>query len=79
MPDLRDRVVAWKRRFFHSAWARFELARPGSFRLLPAPTRARDLARDYEAMREMYLTEPPMFDHVLDTLRDLEKRINDGL
>ena len=79
MPDLRDRVVAWKGRFFHSAWAQFDLARPGSFRLLPPPSRAKDLARDYEAMREMYLTEPPDFDRVLDRLRDLEKRINDGL
>jgi hypothetical protein len=79
MPDLRDRVVAWKGRFFHSAWARFDLARPGSFRLLPPPSRAKDLARDYEAMREMYLTEPPEFDRVLDRLRGLEKRINDGL
>jgi hypothetical protein len=79
MPELRNRVVAWKGRFFHSAWARFDLARPGSFRLLPAPSRARDLARDYQAMREMYLTEPPVFDQVLDTLRGLEKRINDGL
>jgi len=30
-------------------------------------------------MREMYLTEPPGFDRVLHTLRDLEKRINDRL
>ena len=77
MPDLRERVVAWKGRFFASAWARYELARPGSFRLLPAVSRVRDLARDYEAMREMYLAEPPEFDHVLDTLRDLELRVND--
>lgn len=79
MHELRDRVVAWKGRFFHSSWARFDLARPGSFRLLPPPSRARDLAGDYKLMREMYLTEPPGFDRVLDTLRDLEKRINDGL
>jgi len=79
MPELRNRVVVWKGRFFHSAWARFDLARPGTLRLLPAPSRARDLARDYQAMREMYLTEPPEFDQVLDRLRDLEKRINDGL
>jgi hypothetical protein len=78
MHELRDRVVAWKGRFFHSAWARFDLARPGSFRLLPPLSRAQALARDYELMREMYLTEPPGFDRVLDTLRDLEKRINGG-
>jgi hypothetical protein len=39
--------------------------------LIPAPAAL--------AMREMYLTEPPEFDRVLHTLRDLEKRINDGL
>ncbi|MDA0803591.1 MAG: hypothetical protein O2819_07550 [Planctomycetota bacterium] len=57
MTDLRDRVVAWKERYFHSAWARYDLARPGSFQLLPAPSRIRDIMRDYEAMREMYLAE----------------------
>lgn len=77
-PDLRDRVVAWKTRFFHSAWARYDLARPGSFRLLPAASRERDLAQDHGAMREMYMTEQPEFDQVLDTLRDLEERINGG-
>lgn len=30
-------------------------------------------------MREMYLTEPPVFDQVLNTLRGLERRINEGL
>ena len=29
-------------------------------------------------MREMYMTEQPEFDQVLDTLRDLEERINGG-
>ncbi len=78
MTDLRDRVVAWKERYYYSAWARYDLARPGSFRLLPAPSRIRDITRDYEAMREMYLVEPPRFALVLDTLRELEHRINDG-
>ena len=29
-------------------------------------------------MREMYLAVPPAFDRALDTLRDLEQRINNG-
>ncbi len=78
MADLRERVVAWKTRFFASTWARYDLARPPSFRLLPAASRVRDLARDYEVMREMYLTEPPSFEQVMGTLRDLEQRINSG-
>jgi len=33
--ELRDRVVAWKRQFFGSAWATYDLAKPGMFRLVP--------------------------------------------
>ncbi len=33
--DLRERVVAWKRQFFGSAWANYDLAKPGTFRLVP--------------------------------------------
>ena len=32
--DTCERVVGWKRLFFGSAWASYETARPGSFRLL---------------------------------------------
>jgi hypothetical protein len=34
------------------------------------------LRRDYQAMRDMYLSEPLSFDDVLATLADLERRIN---
>lgn len=33
--DLRERVVAWKRQFFGSIWANYDLAKPGTFRLVP--------------------------------------------
>jgi hypothetical protein len=29
-------------------------------------------------MRDMYLTEPSSFDHILSTLAELEARINDA-
>jgi hypothetical protein len=74
--DLRDRVVAWKGQFFGSSWASYDLARPGTFRLVPLPARLPALRRDYQAMRDMYLSEPPSFDDVLATLADLERRIN---
>ena len=71
------RVVGWKRLFFGSAWANYETARPGSFRLLPSDERIPALRRDFAAMRDMYLTEPPSFDEVLETLSALERRINE--
>ncbi|HTU91026.1 MAG TPA: nucleotidyl transferase AbiEii/AbiGii toxin family protein [Gemmataceae bacterium] len=74
--DLRDRVVAWKSRFFGSSWANYHLAKPGTFCLVPPAARLPALRRDYQTMREMYLTEPPSFDDVLATLADLERHIN---
>lgn len=74
--ELRERVVAWKGQFFGSGWAKYELAKPGTFRLVPPAERVAPLRRDYEAMREMYLSEPSAFEDVLAVLDQLEKRIN---
>ncbi len=74
--ELRSRVVAWKSQFFGSSWANYDQAKPGTFRLVPPPERLPALRRDYQAMRDMYLSEPASFDDILSTLADLEARIN---
>ena len=74
--DLRNRVVGWKSQFFGSSWANYHQAKPGAFRLVPPAERLPALKRDYQAMRDMYLTEPVSFDEVITTLADLENRIN---
>ena len=74
--EVRERVVDWKSRFFGSSWARYDLAIPGSFRLLPADNRVDALRRDYQAMRDMYLSKPLSFDEVMSQLSDLENQIN---
>lgn len=73
---LRQRVVDWKGRFFAANWARYDLAKPGSFRLAPPEFRMKELEEDYQAMRPMFLTEPPTFATVAETLSNLESRIN---
>jgi nucleotidyltransferase AbiEii toxin of type IV toxin-antitoxin system len=73
---LRKRVVEWKGMFFGSSWARYDLARPGTFRLVPPSERLQELERDYQAMRDYYLREPPGFDEVLSALHKLEQGIN---
>jgi len=73
--DLRNRVVKWKSQFFGSSWANYDQAKPGTFRLVPPHERLPALHRDYQAMRDMYLSEPPSFDEVLAILADLDQRI----
>ena len=73
---LRERVVSWKAQFFARSWARYDLAKPGTFRLLPPTTRVAELARDYQEMRDMFLDAPMSFDLILETLRELEGQIN---
>jgi len=74
--DLRNRVVGWKSQFFGSSWANYDKAKPGTFRLVPPAERQAALKRDYQAMRDMYLSEPVSFDEILATLVELERRIN---
>jgi hypothetical protein len=74
--ELRNRVVLWKSQFFGSSWANYDLAKPGTFRLVPKPERIAALRRDYHLMRDMYLTEPADFDDILVILSELEHHIN---
>lgn len=74
--ELRNRVVQWKNQFFGSSWANYDSAKPDTFRLVPPPERLPALRRDYQAMRDMYLSEPAGFDDIIAILSDLEARIN---
>ena len=76
-PKLLQDVVAFKQRFYPSAWARYDLAVPGSLKLLPAtPSQVKELAQDYEEMQVMLFGAPPEFRDILDELKHLEAEIN---
>ena len=67
----------FKQRFYPSAWARYDLAVPGSLKLLPAtPSQVKELAQDYEETQVMLFGAHPEFRDILDELRDLEAEIN---
>ena len=76
-PSLLQDVVTFKQRFYPSAWARYDLAVPGTFKLLPARrSQLAALERDYREMQVMLFGEAPDFGAVLDELRKLESEIN---
>lgn len=74
--QLLERVVKHKQEFYYSQWARYDLAVPGTFRLLPPPDTYAELARDYAAMSVMLFGEPPSFASLMTTLGALKAEIN---
>lgn len=74
---LLSDVVEFKQRFYRSTWARYEEAKPGTFRLMPTEASGEQLEGDYEAMQEMFFARPPKWTDILVSLGRLEKEIND--
>lgn len=74
--ELLKSVTNHKDLFYHAGWAKYNQARPGSFRLIPRKERVSVIGRDYREMSAMFFKEPPEFEVVLEQLSDLEKRIN---
>ena len=73
---LCKRVVDWKSQVSARQWARYDLARPGTFRLLPTDEQLAPLARDYAQMRAMFIAAPPEFEVVMARLADAERTLN---
>ncbi len=77
--DLLEKVAVFKDRFYHQGWAKYELARIGTIKLLPAEHSMNALKRDYSDMKPMIYGYYPSFDEILDTIAVLEERINQRL
>jgi hypothetical protein len=65
--------------FFSSSAARYDLAVPGTLRLVPPPHRIKVLEDDYVKMREMIFNAPPRFEDLLKVIRDIERLVNEGI
>lgn len=75
--ELLQAVVRHKKLFFRSAWANYESAKPGSFRLLPKEVMLPRLRSDYSKMQKvMIFGESPSFDELQETLKEIEDCIN---
>lgn len=69
-------VVAFKQRFYPRGWARYDLAVPGSLRLVPDGAVLAAVEADYRAMTNMIFGAVPAFADIVAGLRALETEIN---
>jgi hypothetical protein len=74
--SLLSTVVDFKTKFYPAAWARYDLAVPGSFKLVPTDDNIKNLANDYAQMQVMFFGDIPCFDDLMDSLKHLEQEIN---
>ncbi len=74
--DLLSTVVDFKTKFYPAAWAHYDLAVPGSFKLIPTDDNIKNLANDYAQMQVMFFGDIPRFDDLMDSLQRLEMEIN---
>jgi len=73
--ELLAQVVRHKRTFYASGWARYDLAVPGTLKLLPPDSRLAALKQDYRNMAVMLFGEPPKFDSLMTALGEFEQRL----
>lgn len=74
--SLLKKVVDFKMKFYPRKWAHYELAKPGSLKLVPPEYRMDELRKDYASMSNMMFGEYPDFDTLIAYIRELEKEIN---
>ena len=75
---LLDDVVAFKRKFYRCAWAKYELATVESISLLPPQYAMSALAADYAHMGNMIFGDKPSMDEILSVITDLEQEIHEA-
>lgn len=74
--DLLERVVRFKDRFYPAGSAHYELAKPGTMRLMPPIDCIPILRDDYEHMKNMIFGEKPVFEEIMVCIERLETEIN---
>jgi hypothetical protein len=73
---LLANVVEFKERFYPRGWARYDLAKPGTLRLVPEGHVLRTVTADYRAMANMIFGEYPSVEEIMARLQMLENEIN---
>jgi hypothetical protein len=67
--------VRHKETFYPCAWARYDLAIPGTLKLVPTGAGISALKQDYRDMATMIFGDPPRFDSIMEKLTALEAEV----
>lgn len=73
---LLQRVAQHKAFFYTQAGVNYTAAYTGGLKVMPEGSRKQDLADDYAAMRDFFMSEPPPFDNILASLQTIEDAAN---
>jgi hypothetical protein len=74
--DLLVAVARFKNVFFYSGRARYDLAKPGTLRLMFPAHRRETIAADYREMQPMLFGNVLSFDEVCERITELEAQVN---
>ncbi|MDX0110479.1 nucleotidyl transferase AbiEii/AbiGii toxin family protein [Sinorhizobium meliloti] len=78
MGELAEASRQHKELMFRAPDHRYDLAVPGSYRLVPTSDMREKLAADYRRMSAMIFGKPPSFEEVMASIEELEKFLNIG-
>ena len=73
---LLEKVVAFTSRFYRANFARYDLLKSGTAKLMPPAEIIPGLATDYEVTQRMLFGEKPTLDEIMATIQSLEKELN---
>ena len=74
--DLLTKVVDFKDKFYRCPWARYDLAKRGTMRLMPPDYNLDKLRDDYGHMQNMLFGNKPSFEEIMEGIAKLEADIN---
>lgn len=74
--NLLSKVVEFKKKFYPSNRAEYDLATPSTILLSPPKIQLDRLYKDYEEMQDMIFGEKISFDEILKGIRELEEEIH---
>ncbi len=75
--ELLEQVREFKKKFYPVGWAKYDLAKPGLFTLVPSEERIKELRVDFSNMKEMINDDSiNSFDDLLIYIKQLENEIN---